>query len=185
MRREVRDVYRRTVPKVYAFFCYSVDADTAEDLTAATFERVVRSWERYDAARARVDVWVLVIARNVLRDHLRRQVHRRGPSLDDQPAIAFRLATSDGGVESLIAADAFASWLRALGGREREVLALRYGADLTTQEIAHSLGLTTANVQQIASRGLRRLRATADEPRRTLNGSASPAAGRIPAGKRA
>ncbi len=67
--QELRDVYRGNVSAVYAFFTYSVDAGTAEDLTAATFERVVRSWRRYDARRATVRTWVLVIARNILTDH--------------------------------------------------------------------------------------------------------------------
>ena len=52
-----------------------------------------------------------------------------------------------------------ATALGALGLREREILALRFGADLTGPEIAELLGLTLANVQQILSRSLRRLRA--------------------------
>jgi RNA polymerase sigma factor (sigma-70 family) len=51
---------------------------------------------------------------------------------------------------------------QALGGlpqRDREILALRYGADLTGPEIVELTGLTLANVQQIISRSLRRLRA--------------------------
>lgn len=48
--------------------------------------------------------------------------------------------------------------LSALTDRDREILALRYGADLTGPEIAELTGLTLANVQQIISRSLRRLR---------------------------
>lgn len=50
------------------------------------------------------------------------------------------------------------SALGRLGEREREVLALRYGGDLTGPEIAELLGLSVANVQQISSRALRTLR---------------------------
>lgn len=39
-----------------------------------------------------------------------------------------------------------------------EILALRFGADLTGPEIAEVVGLSLANVQQITSRTLRRLR---------------------------
>ena len=45
-----------------------------------------------------------------------------------------------------------------LKDRDREVLALRFGADLTGPEIAAITGLKLANVQQILSRCLRRLR---------------------------
>jgi RNA polymerase sigma factor (sigma-70 family) len=48
--------------------------------------------------------------------------------------------------------------LEALGERDREVLALRFGAELTGPEIADVMGLSLANVQQIVSRSLRRLR---------------------------
>jgi RNA polymerase sigma-70 factor, ECF subfamily len=178
----VRDVYRRTVTAVYAFFCYSVDADTAEDLTATTFERVVRAWSRYDPSRARVEVWVLAIARNVLRDHFRRQGHRLAPSLDEHPALAAHVAAKDDGIENWVASDAFASWLSALRPREQEVLALRYGADLSTDEIASCLDLTPANVLQIASRALRRLRRHACDTEPGVSRSASPGGERVAAG---
>jgi RNA polymerase sigma-70 factor (ECF subfamily) len=175
-------VYRRTVKAVYAFFCYSVDLHTAEDLTAATFERAVRAWSRYDASRARVDVWIFAIARNVLRDHYRRQEHRRAPSLDEHPGLAAHMAAKDDGIENWVAGDAFVSWLSALRPHEREVLALRYGADLSTEEIARCLDLTPANVLQIASRALRRLRQHACDTERGVSGSASRGGERIRAG---
>ena len=48
--------------------------------------------------------------------------------------------------------------MAALSDRDREVIALRFGGDLTGPEIAAMLGLSLANVQQILSRSLRRLR---------------------------
>ena len=40
---ELRRVYREHVPAVFAFFGYAVARETAEDLTASTFERVIRA----------------------------------------------------------------------------------------------------------------------------------------------
>jgi RNA polymerase sigma factor (sigma-70 family) len=171
-RRELQQVYRSNVSSVFAFFTYSVDATTAEDLTAATFERVVRSWRRFDPARGRVETWVLAIARNILRDHLRRQSHRVGPSLDEFPALGASLAVVDGSPGDRFDIVALLDWLSELQPREREVLGLRYGADLSTAQIARCLGLTPENVHQISSRALRRLRAAAtSEPRSSGDGS--------------
>jgi|tagenome__1003787_1003787.scaffolds.fasta_scaffold20485957_1 RNA polymerase sigma factor (sigma-70 family) len=156
--RDLHEVYCRNVSAVYAFFAYSVGPQTAEDLTAATFERVVRSWQRYDARRASVRTWVLVIARNLLADHFRRQSFRGGPSFDEHPALAGSTPEHDDPAERFAAVDGIKSWLLMLQPREREVLALRYGADLPTREIARCLGLSEANVHQIVSRALRRLR---------------------------
>jgi RNA polymerase sigma-70 factor (ECF subfamily) len=156
---DVRRAYRENVAAVYAFMCYSVDADTAQDLTSATFERAVRSWAHYDEARATPRTWIFSIARNIVRDHHRRQVFRKGPSLDEHPALADRLASLDDPAARCASVDLLKACLRALTSREREVLALRYGADLSVEEIAECLGLSTANVHQVSSRALRRLRA--------------------------
>jgi RNA polymerase sigma factor (sigma-70 family) len=166
-RKELHDVYRRNVAAVYAFFSYSVCADTAEDLTAATFERVVRYWPRFDPSRSSVRSWILTIARNVQTDHYRRQSHRRGPSLDEYPALAGALAAPDDHARGWLGIQAIEGWLSHLRPREREVLALRYGADLSADEIARCLGISRANVHQLSSRALRRLREIVGEPELT------------------
>ena len=53
-----------------------------------------------------------------------------------------------------------AAALDELGDRERELIALRFGGELTGPEIAELTGLSLANVQQILSRSLRRMRAS-------------------------
>jgi RNA polymerase sigma factor (sigma-70 family) len=53
--------------------------------------------------------------------------------------------------------------LAQLSERDREVVALRFGGDMSGPEIAQALGLTLANVQQILSRSLRRLRGLLEE----------------------
>jgi len=161
--RDLHEVYRGNISAVYAFFAYSVDRDTAEDLTATTFERVVRNWRRYDERRASVRTWILVIARNLLADHFRRQSYRRGPSFDEHPSLADWTAEEDDPAARCASIDGIKTWLLILQPREREVLALRYGADLPTSEIARSLGLSEANVHQIVSRALRRLRKLLEE----------------------
>src|SRR5215218_8166870 len=91
----LRDTYRRNVGAVYTFFAYSVSRETAEDLTSATFERVVRSWGSYDPRRASERTWILKIARNLLVDHFRRSSRRPSTSLDDHPTLLYALVTSD------------------------------------------------------------------------------------------
>jgi Sigma-70, region 4 len=54
--------------------------------------------------------------------------------------------------------------LESLGQRDREIVALRFGGDLAGPEIAALTGLSLANVQQILSRSLRRLRAELEQP---------------------
>jgi RNA polymerase sigma factor (sigma-70 family) len=154
---ELLEVYRENVGAVYGFFTYSVSHETAEDLTASTFERVVRSWSRYDPERAGPRTWILAIARNVLSDHFRRQAHRSAVSLDEHPALAASLVASDDPAARVLSADTVRDWLGRLDAREREVLALRFAADLPAADIARTMGISEANVHQISSRALRRL----------------------------
>jgi len=68
------------------------------------------------------------------------------------------LVASDDSLAGALGASALADWLGELPERERTVLALRFGAELTAGEIAVELDLTEGNVHQISSRALRKLR---------------------------
>ena len=153
-------IYDEHVWRVYGFFAYRLPSRAdAEDLTQQAFERALRAWSRYDESRASVSTWLMAISRNLLIDHLRA---RRGP----QPALI-----DESGLEALgsvtdrhdLGLDPdLERALAELGSRERELIALRFGGDLSGPEIAELTGLTLANVQQMLSRSLRRMRASLD-----------------------
>lgn len=144
---------------VYGFVAYRLgDRADAEDVTQQTFERALKAWRRFDPRRAQPKTWLLAIARNLLTDHYRRdrsRLHRHlgegGVGEDQLPA---QEGPEAGGVSPELAAA-----LATLRERDREVVALRFGADLRGPEIAELLDLSLANVQQILSRSMRRLRA--------------------------
>lgn len=159
---DLERVYKDHVRAVYAFFAYSVGRLVAEDLTSATFERVVRSWSSYDAARGPERAWILTIARNLLVDHFRRSSHRDGFSTDEHPGLLDRLIEPGEEMERILTSDELREWLSVLGERERQILALRYAADLQATDIAEMMGLSGPNVHQILSRSLRRLREQID-----------------------
>lgn len=155
---ELRRVYRANLDAVFAFFSYSVDRASAEDLTSSTFERVVRAWDSFDPARAGERTWILAIARNQLVDHLRRRQVRLAVSVDEHPGLLDSIVDPDDDFERVLGPDELRRWLACLDERQRQVLALRFAGDLSTGDIADVLGLSSANVNQILSRSLRRLR---------------------------
>lgn len=143
------DAFEQHLGDVYAFFAYRLGrvAD-AEDLTQATFERALRAWGRFDERRASARTWLLAIAHNLLIDHYRAARPTEPLELEaaqDPPEL---------GLDPRLQAA-----LETLEDRDREIIALRFGGDLTGPEIAALTGLTLANVQQILSRALRKLRA--------------------------
>jgi RNA polymerase sigma-70 factor (ECF subfamily) len=153
-------VYEENVWHVYGFLAYRLrDREAAEDLTQLTFERALRAFSRFDPRRASERTWLLAIARNALIDH-----QRRGRRLSSEPLDEAALSSVAGPEDAIASVDLRAA-LTALPDREREVLALRYGAEMTGPEIAGLLGLSAANVHQIISRTLRKLRAELDPAR--------------------
>lgn len=153
-------VYEEQVWQVYGFFAYRVgDKDAAEDLTQTTFERALRAWSRFDPRRGSERTWLFAIARNLLIDH-----HRRKGSAALTALVETDLEPVDGPEERFASPVDIQEALSQLSEREREVLALRYGGDLSGPEIARLLGLSLANVQQINSRALHKLRRLVEGP---------------------
>jgi RNA polymerase sigma-70 factor (ECF subfamily) len=130
----------------------------AEDLTADVFLRAVRAADRFDPGRGPARAWLLRIARNALRDHLR--LERRHPrvsigALDDlrceAPTAEERLLWREE-VSRLLAA------LASLAAADQEIIGLRYGSGLDVREVAEILGLREPVVRTRLWRALRRLR---------------------------
>jgi RNA polymerase sigma factor (sigma-70 family) len=150
------DIYDEHVWRVYGFFAYRLKSrPDVEDLTQQTFERALRAWARFDPERAAPGTWLIAIARNLLIDHFRRDrsARQRPFDADAEASTGVVYIDPDLGLEP-----ALAHALDALDEREREVIALRFGADLTGKDIAEELDISVANAQQILSRSLRRLR---------------------------
>jgi RNA polymerase sigma-70 factor (ECF subfamily) len=146
--------YEEHVWRVYGFLAYRLrDREAAEDLTQLTFERALRAWSRFDPRRASVSTWLIAIARNLLIDH-----HRRDRSSRLEPIGEHVGPTVAGPEERFTTSPELIEALAQLSDRDREVVALRFGGDLTGPEIAALLELSLANVQQILSRSLRKLR---------------------------
>ena len=151
-------VYDENIWRVYGFVGFRVTSrQDAEDLTQQTFERALRAWARFDPGRGSAESWLLAIARNLLIDHYRGDRSSMNKPLEDGGAeLALGLVPPP--EEGLGVAPELAAALETLDDRERELIALRFGGDLSGPEIARVTGLSLANVQQILSRALRQLR---------------------------
>lgn len=152
------ETYEEEMPRVYGYVAYQVaQREEAEDLTQQTFERALSHWDEFDDQRASVTTWLLAIARNLVVDHYRTRSRRPATVPLDELSETQLERSGFSDPELGIGAELEAA-LASLGERERELIALRYGADLSGPQIAALTGLSVANVQQILSRTLRRLR---------------------------
>lgn len=157
-------IYAEHAPGVLRYLAYRCgDRTLAEDLAALAFERVYRTRLRFDRRRGSERAWVYSIALNCLRDHLR--------SARSEQAALERLAAhpdppDHAPLDRIDQRETVRHALRVLSDAEREVVALRAGADLTVPEIARVLGISRTTAEGRLYGALRKLRHELD-PERT------------------
>lgn len=149
-------MYAEQLPRVYNFLRYRVGPDEAEDLTARVFLKAWRKRHRYRREIAAFGTWLLTIARNEAIDHARLRRPRHEP-LEAASEIATG-QTPEEQVERRRDVLRLGRLLDRLGDRERELIALKYGAGLTNREIARLSGLGESNVGTLLHRTIETLR---------------------------
>jgi RNA polymerase sigma-70 factor (ECF subfamily) len=139
------------VRRVYAYVAYRIgDGPDAQDVTSETFARAVHNRSSFDPEQGEPIAWLLGIARRCMVDA--RAVGASEVELFDQVAAPGELEA-----ESIERLDLRRAVL-ALDPRARELIALRYGADLKARQIAELLGERTNTVEVALHRALDQLR---------------------------
>ena len=140
-----RDIHRYILSKV------GTQLD-AEDLTAQTFMAVLEALPRY-RHNGQFSAWIFQIARNKIMDHFRK-------SKRDPLAIPLDIAYTDGTLEHVIKKQEYeqlSTLLHTLAEDERELIRLRYVAQLSFVEIARLMKRKEDAVRKSLSRLLERL----------------------------
>lgn len=138
------------IRRVYAYVAYRIgDGADAEDVTSATFERAVRYRDQFDPRRGEPAAWLIGIARRCISDHFAARPVPVG-DVPEMPAPGDLAA-------DLAARIDLRSAVGGLAERDRELVALRYGADLTARQIGELLEMKTNAVEVALRRALLRL----------------------------
>jgi RNA polymerase sigma-70 factor (ECF subfamily) len=149
-------VYAEQLPRIYNYFRYRMGNEAvAEDLTSRTLEKAWRERHRYRRDFAGVTTWLLRIARNTAVDHFRTR-HEHEPLEEAADAPAEGTPEEEAVVQSNFVR--LTALVSVLPERERELLALKYGAGATNRAIADVTGLSESNVGTILHRTVQRLR---------------------------
>lgn len=147
----------RLIQRVYGYISYVVgDAADATHITRLAIERAFRYRSTYNPKHGSPTSWVFGVARYCLAGNFREPFATTG---DELAAVVQDDAVFD---ESDVPAVRAA--VARLGPRDRELIALRYGADLTNREIGEQLGLRSAVVDAALRRAQGRVRAILAEP---------------------
>jgi len=166
------------VRRVYAYAAYRLgEGPDAEDVTSETFARALRYRTSFNPKRGSPAAWLIGIARRAADDHLRLQ----GIEIPtDDELLLEREAEPSPRLDAAVRLDLHAA-VAPLGTRDRELIALRYGADLKARDIAELLEQRTNAVEVALHRALERLRAALEPGSASEPGERAQTAGPEPA----
>jgi RNA polymerase sigma-70 factor (sigma-E family) len=146
-------VSRSSVRLLRSAYLLTGDQAHAEDLLQVALVRTARRWQ---AARDAPDAYAYRVLLNLVRDH-RRWLSRH---VREQPLQDYDGASRVAGdaLMEVLERDAMIRAVKLLAPRQREVVVLRFFADLSVSETAAATGSSQGSVKTHTSRALARLR---------------------------
>lgn len=131
------------------------DAD-ADDIAQDALLKAIGALDRYDPQRGSLDAWLFRIVANTARDTGRRaRVRDMFARVFPQPAPSADPEAA--AIERSTASEVYLAIAR-LNARDRELLALRFGSELSTSEVGTIVGLGAESARRAIGRALERLR---------------------------
>lgn len=150
-------LYEENFDRVYRYIALRVgNAADAEDLTAKVFIKMLESITSFKWRGVPFSAWLFRIAHNLAVDHLRQKAKKGHLVLDESMAVSeidpAAVAEVRLNIEQLNVA------LEQLTQNQKEVMALRFGAGLSTAEAAKVLGKREGAVKALQHSALMALR---------------------------
>ena len=153
-------LYRRFAGRIYGLGLVMLGSDAAaQDLVQDTFVKLWRSADRYDRSRGKLETWVLLMARSLAIDAIRRRV-LEARTLDqvDRPVEADEAPGPD---DQVVILDLTARARRAMSSlppEQRAALELAYLGGKTSAEISDLEGIPVGTAKTRIRAALLRLR---------------------------
>lgn len=157
------ELYERYYGRVYSYAYHRLgDVADAEDVTALVFMKALESLPSYQSRGCSFAPWIFRIARNAVIDQYRRK--RKQVTLDGVDHES-RDGDPVGNVLGRERREELRRLVSHLSAEQRDVVLMRYAADLTFAEIADVLNKNEAAVRMLLHRGLRKMKAVLDDER--------------------
>lgn len=158
----------RTIVEAYSGRVYGLvyrqcgDAELAEEITQATFVKIVSHLGAYREL-GRFEAWLFRIAVNRLRDEMRRR-KRQAVAMDFEampPEAVARVVPGPmphAAIQQAERVQALQQAVAKLNDADRQIIHLRYTAELSFAQIAETLGQPLGTVLARGHRALKKLR---------------------------
>lgn len=151
-------VYREHVAPIWRYVRTRLPSDAdADDVTSEVFAQAMRSWDGFDTSRGTVGGWLVGIARHTLADWWRR----RGREVPVEDVVVDAVDPDSDPESWTLRMDGTDDLRRNLGlltPREREAVALRFGAELSSEQIGSTMGISATAARMLVYRAVGKLR---------------------------
>lgn len=147
---EIYDTYH--LPIYRSIYRRVGDIETARDLAADVFQRLLHALQKGGGPSRDVQAWLYRAANNIVVDHYRRRRFRDHESLDQEPPA--QTADPAQTAENNILAAAARRALNSLTDDQRQVITLKFLDGLSNQETAAILGKSPGAVKSLQHRAL-------------------------------
>jgi RNA polymerase sigma-70 factor (TIGR02952 family) len=151
-------LYDHYVSMVHRYVYYRVgDRATAEDVTSETFVRALRRIDSLSFQGRDVGAWLVTIARNIIRDHVKSSRYRlEVTTADMRDADRATDGPEDAVVQHLTNRELLAC-VQQLGSEQQECIVLRFIHGLSVSETAEIMGKKDGAIKALQHRAVRRL----------------------------
>ena len=153
-------LYKRFSGRIYGLGLVMLGNDAAaQDLVQDTFVKLWRNAARYDRSRGKLETWVLLMARSLAIDAIRRRVlEARTLEHADRPAEADQDPGPDDRAATLDLTDRARRAMSSLPPEQRAALELAYLGGKTSAEISDLEGIPVGTAKTRIRAALLRLR---------------------------
>jgi RNA polymerase sigma-70 factor (ECF subfamily) len=153
-------LYERFAPRVFGLGMVMLgNSAQAEDLVQDTFVKIWRKADSFDAARGSLDTWVLLVARSLAIDSIRRRVlETRVLASQREPSEASAETGPEEQAETVDLTDRARKAMTTLSPGQRAALELAYFGGKTSAEVAELEGIPVGTAKTRIRTALIRLR---------------------------
>lgn len=152
-------IYQAYFSRVYRYIRARLgNRAEVEDLTQQVFLNMIRSLPAFKWRGVPFSAWVFRIARNQVIDHLRRAA--KSVSLPWDERVSNAEVNPQDLLEQILTQEELTAAINKLTQAQREVIALRFAAELSTLETAQAMGKSLGAVKALQHSALATLRKT-------------------------
>lgn len=158
-RAAVAELYETHFARIVRYITVRIgNISEAEDLASEVFVRALRSVESYKETGAPMEAWLFKIAHNIVANYFRDKSRRPAHAPLDE---AFPIAAGDNpgeDAERQEELDQLHQAMKELSDAQRQILALRFGGEMSSQQVAEVIGKKPGAVREMQSAAVKKLR---------------------------